>query len=537
MALEDDTLFLDSLNSPSATSSSASLDLDHPFEYSSTTPSSSSPSQPLSLPRNSSLTKLNARAAAFIPRSSSSPSLSSAMLAKSSSSPSLASLSHSVSRADSHQPGNGIGPGPVIPQNGQTVVHVIATPAATFHQITTHVPGVQNYIYASQLPVQYPYGGIGRGFVDHGGMPTVVVIGADSDLNTAGLSEEACQKIVNQVEFYFSDINLATTDHLIRIMFKDPEGYVPMSVVASFKKIKALTSSHAQVAKILRTSTKLVVSEDGKKVRRQFPLSEMDLEELQSRIVVAENLPEDHCHQNLMKIFSAVGSVKMIRTCQPQSSNGGASSASRTGKSDSTLYSTKLHAFVEYESIELAEKAVMELNDENNWRNGLKLRILNRCTGKCGQNRGKKVGHESELNLKEEDAFGSEASEKHNEDLWHHFDTHLSDLAEEHGSDGQRKGLNRSWIKGQGQGQGRGRLQFHQNNRGGHLGGAPTSTMRRAHSVGSALSNFNRVSLAGHPSMLSEQSTPAKQASVPRMPDGTRGFSMGRGKPVAIKTV
>ena len=29
--------------------------------------------------------------------------------------------------------------------------------------------------------------------------------------------------------------------------------------------------------------------------------------DLQSRIVVAENLPEDHCHQNLMKIFSAVG--------------------------------------------------------------------------------------------------------------------------------------------------------------------------------------------------------------------------------------
>lgn len=27
----------------------------------------------------------------------------------------------------------------------------------------------------------------------------------------------------------------------------------------------------------------------------------------QSRIVVAENLPEDHCYQNLMKIFSAVG--------------------------------------------------------------------------------------------------------------------------------------------------------------------------------------------------------------------------------------
>lgn len=33
---------------------------------------------------------------------------------------------------------------------------------------------------------------------------------------------------------------------------------VPMSVVASFKKIKALTSNHAYVAKILQCSTKLV---------------------------------------------------------------------------------------------------------------------------------------------------------------------------------------------------------------------------------------------------------------------------------------
>lgn len=187
MAIEHDTLFLDSLNS-TATSSSASLDLDHPFES-----TSSSPLSP-------SLTKLNARAIAFIPRSSSSPSLSSAMLAKSSSSPSLATMSHpNSSRANLNRPESRIGPGSG-PVNGQTVLHLIATPSAAFHQITTHVP-VQNYIYASQLPVQYPYaGGIGRGFVDHGGMPAVVVIGADSER----LSDEACQKIINQVSINLS---------------------------------------------------------------------------------------------------------------------------------------------------------------------------------------------------------------------------------------------------------------------------------------------------------------------------------------------
>lgn len=94
-----------------------------------------------------------------------------------------------------------------------------------------------------------------------------------------------------------------------------------------------------------------VVSNDGKKVRRKHPFTEKDKEELhvrngcflyyqdmstfinlssslelnvylmwstflvfQSRIVVAENLPEDHSHQNLERIFSVVGRLDLL-TC------------------------------------------------------------------------------------------------------------------------------------------------------------------------------------------------------------------------------
>ncbi|XVE90772.1 hypothetical protein DITRI_Ditri20bG0103800 [Diplodiscus trichospermus] len=191
-----------------------------------------------------------------------------------------------------------------------------------------------------------------------------------------GPPEEATLKILNLVEHYFSDFNLATTDHLRRFIKKDPEGYVPISVVASFKKIKALITTHSQLATVLRNSLKLVVSEDGKKVRRLNPPTESDMEELQSRIVVAENLPKDHGHQNLMKIFSAVGSVKTIHTCHPQFSGLVVSSASRSAKSDGMHFSKKLHAFVEYESVELAEKAVAELNDEGNWRTGLRVHLM-----------------------------------------------------------------------------------------------------------------------------------------------------------------
>jgi len=334
-----------------------------------------------------------------------------------------------------------------------------------------------------------------------------------------GLTDEATQKIISQVEYYFSDVNLATTDHLMRFISKDPEGYVPISVVASFKKIKTLISSNSQLATILRNSTKLVVSEDGRKVRRQHPLTESDMEELQSRIVVAENLPEDHCYQNLMKIFSSVGSVKTIRTCQPQTSNGGASSASRTTKSDGMLFSNKLHAFVEYESVELAEKAIAELNEEGNWRNGLRVRLLHRRTSKPAQGRVKRVGHEGEAQCKEDGTCTSDQQDP-NEKLHLEYPAHQPDAqstqsnepaGEEqfNGKEGgaQKKGRSR------GRGKGRGRQQYHHNHRGSQHVGTPPSNNTE----------------------LQQQSTVGKQQPPgPRMPDGTRGFSLGRGKPISV---
>ncbi|XP_034685932.1 la-related protein 6B [Vitis riparia] len=436
----------------------------------------STPSDSSSLSRNSSFSRLNAQAPEFVPRAPPRPDLPPPRLA-------------------------------MAPAHG--VVPVYPGPSSPFHvPIQNHHQHQQHHHHHVQYHQYHQY--YGGGFGDHPeGVGQAHQASADSDHVAAsrnGLSEEVTQKILNQVEYYFSDVNLATTEHLMRFINKDPEGYVPISVVASFKKIKALVSSHSQLATVLRNSTKLVVSEDGKKVRRLHPLTESDMEELQSRIVVAENLPEDHCHQNLMKIFSAVGSVKTIRTCQPQTSNGGASSASRSSKTDNMLFSNKLHAFVEYESIELAEKAVVELNDEGNWRSGLRVRLMHRRVAKSAQARSRK-GHEGEAICEEDDACTSEQlpNDKQPEDPDVHSHEHTG---EEHINDkegAQRKGRSR------GRGKGRGRGQYHHHgNRGNHVGTPPNSSINH------------------------EQPAVAKPPPGPRMPDGTRGFSMGRGKPVAI---
>ncbi|KAK4436631.1 La-related protein 6B [Sesamum alatum] len=340
-----------------------------------------------------------------------------------------------------------------------------------------------------------------------------------------GLSD-AHLKILNQVEYYFSDINLATTDQLFRFMSKDPQGYVPISVVASFKKIKSAINGSTELASILQSSRKLLVCEDGKKVKRRHPFTESDMEELQSRIVIAENLPEDHSHQNLMRIFSSVGSVKSIRTCPPQNSNNSASSAFKTGKGDAMHFNGKLHAFVEYESVELAEKAVVELTDEGNWRNGLKVRLLLKSAVKPTQGRGKKIGNEGHPVGRKDEATIPEmqcSKENHLEDSQRQSDSQSQEhqvgpfqQSEDSGSsNAQRKGRNsiagngKAKAKSKSKGQGRGWPQQPVN--GGNYP-PPVEVV-----------------------VSSEKPTAAKTSPVPRMPDGTKGFSMGRGKPVDIK--
>ncbi|GAB2280508.1 hypothetical protein Dimus_015135 [Dionaea muscipula] len=136
------------------------------------------------------------------------------------------------------------------------------------------------------------------------------------------VDEEASQKIINQVEYYFSDVNLATIDHLIKFINKDHVGYVPISVVASFKKIKAFISTNSQLAVVLRNSEKLVVSDDGKKVKRLHSLTASDMEELQARIIVAE-----------YRTFVAAN-VQHARTKRAKGSCQGFNALSSDGKED-----------------------------------------------------------------------------------------------------------------------------------------------------------------------------------------------------------
>ncbi|XP_023898664.2 la-related protein 6C [Quercus suber] len=298
------------------------------------------------------------------------------------------------------------------------------------------------------------------------------------------------QKINKQVEYQFSDMSLLAYDALAKHINKDPEGYVPISVIASTKKIKSLVSNNSVLVQALRSSSRLVVSDDGKKVRRRDPFTERAKEELQSRTIVAENLPEDHSHQNLEKIFGVVGSVKTIRICHPQESN------SSRSKCDFSI-SNKLHTLVEYETTERAEKAVEKLNDERNWRKGLRVKLLLRRTPKSVLK-----SRKSDFDCVSEDDEKPPPESSEDSLQPKNIDSAIESNGEEN-SVGTKKG----WA--QGRGKSRGRAQSH---------------------IGRGLNALS-------PQLCSSGvhcEASAKQASKgPRMPDGTRGFTMGRGKPLS----
>ncbi|KAL5994805.1 hypothetical protein ACLOJK_024862 [Asimina triloba] len=195
--------------------------------------------------------------------------------------------------------------------------------------------------------------------------PSDAVSSSTSEPGT--LKDDLRDKIVRQVEYYFSNENLPTDKFLLKFVKNDKEGFVPIAVITSFRKMKKLIQDDSLVEAALRTSSQLVVSSDGKKVKRLHPLLDTDVLDAKLSTVLVENLPEDHSIENIQRIFGKVGKIKNISIRDPRSSEE-SMEVSKAGKLISSkaekLISSKFHVFVEYDTVEAAENVVTTLNDE-----------------------------------------------------------------------------------------------------------------------------------------------------------------------------
>ncbi|XP_050971904.1 la-related protein 7 isoform X2 [Labeo rohita] len=151
-------------------------------------------------------------------------------------------------------------------------------------------------------------------------------------------------EVKKQVEFWFGDVNLHKDRFMKNIIQQSRDGYVDISVLTSFNRMKKLTTDVKLIARALKNSAIVEVNLEGTHVRRRDPLGESP-KDVDNRTVY-ELLPKTVTHVWLERVFSKCGNVVYVSIPRYKS----------TGH-------PKGFAFVEFETEEQAQKATEMLNN------------------------------------------------------------------------------------------------------------------------------------------------------------------------------
>lgn len=133
-----------------------------------------------------------------------------------------------------------------------------------------------------------------------------------TDNNTVSSEQQLSDKILDQIEFYFSDSNLPRDNFLRTKVAEDPNGYVDLEIIASFKRVKEMSEDIEIIKKAVSQSDMLRLNEEGTRIKRTKPLPMTDTTD--ERSVYAKGFPtEEMSIDRLKKFFSTYGKVNCVR--------------------------------------------------------------------------------------------------------------------------------------------------------------------------------------------------------------------------------
>lgn len=117
-------------------------------------------------------------------------------------------------------------------------------------------------------------------------------------------------KIIEQIEYYFSDINLARDKFLQGEMKKD-EGWVELTTMLKFARLAKMTTEAQVIVDALKKSTSklMEVSEDGAKIRRnpekELPTFDIDfVKDLIAQSLYVKYIPHDASLDDIKEFFN-----------------------------------------------------------------------------------------------------------------------------------------------------------------------------------------------------------------------------------------
>jgi len=175
-------------------------------------------------------------------------------------------------------------------------------------------------------------------------------------------SQDVCKKVVELIEFYLSDTNLAKDMFLLKHVSKHREGYVSVRLMTSYKKVKRVTKDWNIVSQSLKTSKMLELNEEGNKVRRCNPLPHhLDEQTRSFRTILATNISKDESQMDhLADLFGQYGEMFALQLHKP-----GGRILDEVKQMEVTRpgVSEKICAIVEYEHVYCARQALRTINN------------------------------------------------------------------------------------------------------------------------------------------------------------------------------
>ncbi|CUG89981.1 LA RNA-binding protein, putative [Bodo saltans] len=124
------------------------------------------------------------------------------------------------------------------------------------------------------------------------------------------LSADLQAKLQKQVEFYFSDVNIAKDVFLKAKMAESAEGFIPLAVLLTFNRVNAVTKDAKVLAESIKASPLLVVDEENLQVRRAQPLPESI--QTDAETVYVKPVPANSTLEDLQEFFGKFGTVRAV---------------------------------------------------------------------------------------------------------------------------------------------------------------------------------------------------------------------------------
>ena len=211
-------------------------------------------------------------------------------------------------------------------------------------------------------------------------------------------SVELRERIVKQVEWYFSDENLVRDSFLMKHINRNKKGFVSLKLVASLRKVKAITKDWKVVQTEIKHSRLLELNEDGTKIRRVSPVPEIDYSNLPKTVIVTKypHLPPEE--EAIKEEFGRFGTVARVMILPPSKS---IPLNVKSCRSKHPEIGKELCILVEYSTEGAANTACAELSQAHNWRQTMTVRMIARESDDTND---KPATEERSANPKKEDA-------------------------------------------------------------------------------------------------------------------------------------